>query len=579
MRDSLQRTADEPTVWRAAIDVAPAMHKQLQSGRLWWYGRALSGMSIPRAMSAPPSAEAHPGVGAIARGLRRYLVPLVAFVVVLAAALLACTLGPAEQGYFDSAFYVDGARHLARGDGYVSAFVEQAGRSTFQPITHWAPGVSLMMTPLIWLGASPLTAAAIVVGACYVAAALLLFLLGTSLAGARAWPLALLVGGLYAFQPGTRVWLDAVLSDLPWATFALLSLWLGLWVMRSPAPSVPLRFFWGLSLWWVVLVRYAGLLFLPGLVGAVLLGMRAQCPLWKRPVLLWPALLPAALGIGLWNLRNKHVADRPLGGWQFARSEIAEHLSRATRAATLWTSEAQEIAAKLGLSGPLFWLLTAALISLVPLVVVSVRSHWRELVLIMASALGYFSALVFTASVTVIAKLSESRFWVVIWPLTWLAILLVVCAARPRWCLPFKVIVVGWLSVVLGLYAYQTYLDAPHARRQRGTLDPAWARVATVVPGPETCKVFMNDPRPLMLHLALPPTSTIPLTLAELEDAVKRSPGNWCVVTTEPSKRLRLSSSAERRRRNQNEVLDALKAQKRLKPITRKPGVAVYQLR
>ena len=507
------------------------------------------------------------------------MVPLVALGVTLAAVFLALALGPAEQGYFDSAFYVDGARHLARGDGYVSAFVEQAGQSTFQPITHWAPGVSLMMTPWIWLGAAPLTAASIVVGACYVAATLLLFLLGTSLAGARAWPLGVLVSGLYALQPATRVWLDAVLSDLPWATFALLSVWLGLKVMRSEAPSTALRFVWGLSLWWVVLVRYAGLLFLPGLVGAVVLGMRAQRPLWKRPLVLWPALLPAALGVGLWNLRNKHVADRPLGGWQFVDSELAQHLVRATRAATLWTSEAQQTAATLGLEGPLSWLLIAALISLVPLVVSSARSHWREFVLIVASAAGYFSALVFTASVTVIAKLSESRFWIVIWPLTWLAIALVVGAARPRWCLPFKVVVLGWLSAVLGLYAYQTYLDAPHARKPRGTLDPAWARVAAVVPRPETCKVLTNDPRPLMLHLELPPTSTIPLTIAEFEAAMQRSGGNWCVVTTEPSKRLRLSSSAERRRRNQNEVLDALKAQKRLKPITRKPGVAVYELK
>jgi|GEM_PF-6456148 len=539
-------------------------------------------MSIPSALSAPSSAVApEPAsrlrhVGAVVRGLRRHAGALAAFGVFVAAAALALALGPAEQGYFDSAFYLDGARHLARGDGYVSAFVEQAGQNTLQPITHWAPGISLMMTPFIWLGAAPLTAAAIVVGSCYVAGALLLFLLGTSLFGERAWPLALLVSALYALQPASRGWMDAVLSDLPWATFALLSVWLGLKVMRATEPSLRLRFMWGLSLWWVVLVRYAGLLFLPSLVGAVVLGMRARAPFWKRPLLLWPALLPAALGIGLWNLRNKHVSDRPLGGWQFASSDIAQHFARATRAVTTWAHEAQDIATKLGLNGPLFWLLIAALVSLLPLIVLSLRSHWRELLLVVASASGYFGALVFTASVTVIAKLSESRFWIVTWPLTWLAILIVVSAARPRWCLPFKVVVI---SAVLALYAYQTYLDAPQARRQRGTLDPAWARVAAHLPEPETCKVFANDPRPLMLHRALPPTSTIPLNMAEFEAAVQRGGGDWCVVVTEPTKRLRLSSSAERRRRNQNEVIEALKAQKRLKPITRQPGFAVFQLK
>lgn len=67
--------------------------------------------------------------------------------------------------------------------------------------------------------------------------------------------------------------------------------------------------------------------------------------------------------------------------------------------------------------------------------------------------------------------------------------------------------------------------------------------------------------------------------MAELEAAVQRSGGNWCVVTTAPTKRLHLSSSAERRRLSQNEVIDALKAQNRLRAIKRKPGVAVYELK
>jgi hypothetical protein len=508
--------------------------------------------------------------------LRRYALPLGALALAAATAALAFALGPAEQGYFDSAFYVDGARHLARGEGYVSAYVEQAGVAQLQPITHWAPGVSLLMTPLIWLGAAPLTAAAIVVGACYVGAAVLLFLLGTSLFGARFWPFGLLVSALYALQPATRVWLDAVLSDLPWATFALLSMWLGLLIMRAPAPSLRLRVAWGISLWWVVLVRYAGLLFLPGLVGAVVLGMQAPRPFWKRPLRLWPALLPAALGIGLWNLRNKYVAERPLGGWLFVDSDLGPHLSRASRAAWVWTEEAQRTAAGLGVEAPLRWLLMAALVSLLPLLVCSVRSRWRELLLVLACGLGYFSALVFTASVTVIAKLTESRFWIVTWPLTWLAILLVVCAARPRWCLPFKVIVVGWLAVVSGLYAYQTYLDAPQARRARGTLDPAWKRAAGALPGPETCSLFVNDPRPLMLHRALPPTGVMPLNMPDFEAALQRSHGPVCVVATAATKRMRLSSTAEQRRRSQGEVIDALHAQKRLKRILKKPEVTVY---
>jgi hypothetical protein len=533
-------------------------------------------MTIPHSISAPAPVGETSRFRGVLLPLRRYMKPLVGLAVSAAAAALAVALGPAEQGYFDSAFYVDGARHLARGDGYVSAFVEVAGKTELQPVTHWAPGISLMMTPFIWLGAPPLTAAAIVVGASYVAGALLLFMLGASLFGAHAWPLGIALSALYTLQSSTRVWLDALLSDLPWATFALLSVWLGLRVMRSPEPSLGLRVMWGLSLWWVVLVRYAGLLFLPGVVGAVALGMRAPGPFWKRPLRLWAALLPAVLGIGLWNLRNTHVADRPLGGWLFVNSELGPHLSLAADSVWVWMTEAEKTAATLGLQTPLYWLMIAGLISLLPLIVCSVRSHWRELLLVWAAGGGYFCALVFAASVTVIAKLSETRFWIVTWPLTWLAILLVVSTARPRWCLPFKAIVLAWLCTVLCMYAYQTHAEAPAARRARGTLDPAWTSAANLLPGPETCTVLVNDPRPLMLHRELPATGIIPTNMRNFEAAVRRSKGKLCLATTDATKRMRLSSSAERRRRKQAQVIDALNERKRLKRLLREPGITIY---
>jgi hypothetical protein len=81
-----------------------------------------------------------------------------------------------------------------------------------------------------------------------------------------------------------------------------------------------------------------------------------------------------------------------------------------------------------------------------------------------------------------------------------------------------------------------------------------------------------------MLNRQLEPTSAIPPTLAEFEAAVKDVP-QVCVAISDPLKRLRLSTSAERRRKPQMEVVNALRAQKRLERVERRDGVTVYRLK
>jgi hypothetical protein len=170
---------------------------------------------------------------------------------------------------------LDGARHLARGDGYVSAY-SAADHTTFDPITHWAPGTSLLIACGIRLGLEPLSAAALVLGACYAAAVLLVFVLGVELAGRRYWIASLLVSSLFALQPSTLRWMNALLSDLPNATFLLLNVWLTARVMRSERASLRLRVAWGVGLAAMAVIRYAGMLYVPGLLVATALGMRSR---------------------------------------------------------------------------------------------------------------------------------------------------------------------------------------------------------------------------------------------------------------------------------------------------------------
>jgi hypothetical protein len=504
-------------------------------------------------------------------------IPSAALALGLAATTLAFYWGPADNGAFDSAFYLDGARHLAAGDGYVSAYVEP-GRTDYAPITHWAPGTSVLIALSIKLGASPLTAAALVLGACYVAAVLLVFGLGVRLAGSRYWPLSLLASVVFALEPSALTSLDAVLSDLPCATFALLSLWLALRVMRSAAPSLTLRFAFGLSIAWLDLVRYAGLLFIPGMLVATALGMRVRKPLWMRAWMLWPTVLTAAAGVVAWNLRNKRVADKPLGGWTFVDSDVALHVVRAARGAFVWLDDLIQQSGVAGVEAPFLVLLYFAMISLIVLAIVSARVAWRETLLVGLTTAGYTGLMIATASVTLIASLSETRFWVGVWPLELLLIVIAVAHAGPRWCLAPKLTLVATLLCAAGFFGWKTYRDLPFAREPRGLLAQSWQRASEVLPQPTECRLYVNDPRPYMLNRQLAPTSAIPASLAEFDAAVKGD-SSVCIAVSLKHRNLRLSGSAEQRRVPQMEVVTALLQQHRLERIKADAGVTVYRLR
>jgi hypothetical protein len=154
--------------------------------------------------------------------------------------------------------------------------------------------------------------------------------------------------------------------------------------------------------------------------------------------------------------------------------------------------------------------------------------------------------------------------------------LVAIAHAAPRWAWVFKAGVAAAMLCGLGLFAFNAYRHVPRAHEGRGLLSARWARAATVLPDARECRVFVMDPPPFMLHRMLEPTSPIPLSLEEFETVARNYPA-LCVVVLD--RHLRLSSSAERRRKKQDAVVAALKAQQRLERVNRAEGVTVYRMR
>jgi 4-amino-4-deoxy-L-arabinose transferase-like glycosyltransferase len=492
----------------------------------------------------------------------------------IAAAAFAWRWGPARDGYFDSAFYLDGARHIASGEGYVSAYTAP-DHSQLDPITHWAPGTALLIAAGIRLGLAPLQAASLVLSTCYAAAVLLVFVLGVKLAGRASWLASLLTSLLFALQPSTLHWTNALLSDVPHASFLLLNVLLALRVMRAERPSLGLRIGWGLGLAAMATIRYAGMLYVPGLLLATSLGMRGRA-WYARAWSLWPSVLTCVLGIGLWSVRNRRVVHEPFGVWTIQRSDVSKHLGRALHGGFAWFDEALHQARALELETPWRGLLWAAAACLLVLLVLSWRSAWRELCLVALSAASYFVSMIAIASTMLIAPLGETRFWVSLWPLTFLSCLIAVARARQRAAWLFKLGVLAAMLGCLTLFAINAYRSLPAPEQRRGLLNERWARAAALLPEPSACRLFVMDPRPFMLHRALGPTSSIPLSLAEFDAAARLYPA-LCVVVVD--KHLRLSTSAEQRRIAQDAVVAELQAQNRLERIARGAGVTVYRQR
>jgi hypothetical protein len=496
---------------------------------------------------------------------------LLALLVLVAALGWARAWGPAEEGFFDSAFYLDGARHLAQGEGFVSAAVANAD-GHYAPVIRWAPGFSALMALPIACGVAPLRAAAWVLGAAYASAITAVFLLGIELTGRRHWPSALLASICFGAQPSVLEAMDALLSDLPCAAASLWAVLLAIRLARNSRATLPQRLAFGVTLALLVLLRYAGLFFAIGLLLALAIVLR-RSSLLRR---LAPSVVVMGLGVGAWMLRNRSLGSGAFGERLWVQTDPAQQLQRASTGLLTPLRELIDRAESEPLQLYTSWLLFAAAACFLALLVRNWAHARRKLLLLLLPMAAYFAALVTTATFMHFDPIDNPRFWIALWPLLVCLVLTPTLQASRSWWLLAHAVVLGALLWSAGLFATRAAQGVGTAHRYRGLLDARWQRAADVLPAPGECQLFVNDPRPFMLHRALGPTPTIPPSLEELQAETARF-ARVCIATV--GRGLRLSSSAERRRVDQTRAVRALAALGRLDLVARGAGVSVYRVR
>ena len=492
-----------------------------------------------------------------------------------AAGWLALRLGPAEDGYFDSAFYLDGARHLALGDGYVSA-VAPADSRTYAPVIRWAPAFSALMAVAIRAGGlSPPAAASLVVGASYVVSIAAVFLLGLELFGRRHVFASLLAAALFAIQPSTLDNLNALLSDLPFAAIALLNT---LWAVRlsraAPASRGALVAFGG-ALAIMVLARYAGALYIPGLLLALAIAMaRQERPLWEIARAQFFIALSFSAGVVVWVVRNRQYGPEPFGERTLQDGRILPELGRALHGAFTWWLDVSGICEELGAAR---WVRLGTLVALGCVLVLAFgRSRARDgLLFTWLPASAYLLAMALLAARMHFDPLNSSRFWVSIWPLMFLSMLSLCAGAEALWQRVPAALLGLTLLGALFAYGHDLQEELPGARLKRGLLSESWRRAAQMLPESSECRLFVMDARPFMLHRMLGPTSDIPQAIEDIDRSLQNYPAVCLAVL---HKRLHLSAGAERQRPREMQLVHELIARGRTQLWHSGEGVTVYRL-
>ena len=483
---------------------------------------------------------------------------------------------PGQDGFFDSAFYLDGARHLAAGDGYVSA-VTDADRSDYAPVTRWAPGFPAFTALLMRSFDVPaLQAASVVLGLAYVGLVVASVVLASAVFGPNSRALSLLCALLVACNSGVMATLDSLLSDLPFGALAVVNTALALKLARTA------QWHWGVVLLFAALlagmffVRYAGALYIPGVLAALALSMRLHRRslrqiAWNlgRVVVLLSAF------VGVWIARNLQVASLPFGSRIASSEHWHEHARRALHGFFAWWFSLQELARSVGAERWLLGLTLATAVACVLLLLQRSVHMWEGLLFTLLPALSYAGLMIAAASRVKLDSIEHVRFWVPVWPLTFVAVSCIAAHAAARWHRASSAVVIA--SLLIFLWTEVTWLrDAlPAANQQRGLLTDTWQAAAATLPEPAECRLYATDVRPLMLHRSLGPASEIPGDVSAFNLAASKHE-RVCLAVF--SKRLRVSTTAERRRQEQNKVVSELQREGRLERVSASAGVAIYAL-
>jgi 4-amino-4-deoxy-L-arabinose transferase-like glycosyltransferase len=210
----------------------------------------------------------------------------------------ALTIGPDENAHIpagDRFFFVEGARLLAGGHGFIHPFVWEVGHQAGPSAAH-PPLWMTLLAPLAKLGALSDDSARVAGAFAGAGAVVVIGLVGRRVAGPRA---GLIAAGIAAAYPA---WIVGDTSGMSEALYLLLvaAAVLALLAARE-APSWRSAALVGLAVGLAALTRTEGLLLLPFAVWPLL---------WRRWGPLAAATLVAALVIAPWTIRNAVALDR-----------------------------------------------------------------------------------------------------------------------------------------------------------------------------------------------------------------------------------------------------------------------------
>jgi hypothetical protein len=398
---------------------------------------------------------------------------------------------PGTTGHHDSAYYLDGARHLARGEGFVSA--ESGVNGQKLAIANWPPGFSLMIVPGLWLGLSVHESAAVVLGGSYVLLLLSIYALLLLCTRLDRWPWALASCVVFALTASLLDMLNRLLSDLPMSAALVLTLALSVALLRGLPHFSEKKSAYGISvigaglLGAVTLIRWAGMFAVFGVMTALAVSIpwAALRRLWKQ-VCVFVAVLAAI--VGGWMLRNWALTGETMGQRHLQTTDPSPHLERAVSGVFLWATDARVL-----FGAESFWwnLYQALLGGLFLLLVLGFRRATFDFPLgvrlISITAAAYFFGLVFSASNHTFNSLLHPRYWIFVWAAL-LCLAFSACAAttgRLKWAAQGVFSLSLLVSFIVGLSHYYARRDVKEAlpnRQQRQSSALGKPRIQPALP-------------------------------------------------------------------------------------------------
>lgn len=484
-----------------------------------------------------------------------------ALLVVICAAWFASLRTPGSYAWPDSGIYVDGARHLAAGQGFGTSLVS-IGKDSPRAVAIFPPGFPALVAVGIRLGLPARESASLVLSIAYAGYTLAAYALVLLAAGRRWWPLAVGVALFLALQPLVLHAMESVLSDLPFAACATAAAALAVLVASRPRPPRVALAALGAALALAVFVRWAGFFTLLATALAVLVGAGSR---WTRAErvhrLAWIAVGPLLL-LGAMCLRNLVTTGTLLGHRVFALAALLETLGAAGQGlgagfTGVWPGAGRALAALV-----LLGVLAAAFGGLAP-------AQRRAVRVLAVSAAVYTALVIGIALIQPFDALWYPRFWLPIWPIV--GALLAATAAgirRPSFAAPVVAVLLLCLAGLGAGYAL-AFHGAPPATRPRNVFgNPAVAGSVPVLWARErqsACRVLSNAPRALLAHGAFDAIHTLPTSLEAMAPLLEAGDEAFCIAWFSE----RGSPSVEERRRDHRTLLSTLAQRGRIARVDR----------